>query len=75
MLKANLYIYMVPLITLLVSVLFLHERITVMGLLGILLVIAGMALGTVQTKKGPLPLNSLIRKSPSPNRDAPRCNR
>lgn len=51
-LKANLYIYMVPLITLLVSVLFLHERITVMGLFGILLVIAGMALGTVQTKKG-----------------------
>ena len=50
-LKANLYIYMVPLVTLLVSALVLHETITLMGVAGILLVIGGMILGTVQGKK------------------------
>ncbi|MGI6696311.1 MAG: DMT family transporter [Christensenellales bacterium] len=49
-LTANLYIYMVPLITLVVSAVFLHEKITPMGLIGILMVIAGMVLGTLQAK-------------------------
>lgn len=47
-LKANLYLYMNPLVTLLVSSLFLDETITAMGVAGMLLVIFGMVLGTVQ---------------------------
>ena len=50
-LKANLYIYMVPLVTLLVSAVFMRERVTLMGASGMLLVIFGMVLGTVQGKK------------------------
>lgn len=46
-LHANLYIYMVPLVTLLVSALFLQEAVTTMGCAGILCVIAGMILGTI----------------------------
>ena len=49
-LKANLYIYMVPLVTLLVSAVVLRERITLMGFAGIACVISGMVLGTVQKK-------------------------
>jgi drug/metabolite transporter (DMT)-like permease len=41
-LKANMYIYMIPLLTLVVSALVLGERITVMGFAGIVLVIVGM---------------------------------
>ena len=46
-LKSNLYIYMIPLVTLLVSSVFLEEAITAMGFAGILLVIVGMILGTI----------------------------
>ena len=46
-LKASLYIYMVPLVTLVVSAVALHETITVTGVIGIFLVIAGMVLGTI----------------------------
>ena len=46
-LKASLYIYMVPLVTLVVSAVALHETITVTGVIGIFLVIAGMVLGTL----------------------------
>jgi drug/metabolite transporter (DMT)-like permease len=49
-LKTNLYIYSIPLVTLLVSALFLEEKITLMGVIGIVLVIAGMLLGTVRAK-------------------------
>ena len=46
-LKASLYIYMVPLVTLVVSAVALHETITVTGVIGIFPVIAGMVLGTI----------------------------
>ena len=46
-LKSNLYIYMIPLVTLMVSSIFLEESITAMGFAGILTVIAGMILGTI----------------------------
>ena len=46
-LKASLYIYMVPLVTLVVSAVALHETITVTGVIGIFLVIAGIVLGTI----------------------------
>lgn len=46
-LKASLYIYMVPLVTLVVSALVLRETITPAGAAGIFLVIAGMVLGTL----------------------------
>lgn len=49
-LSANLYINMVPLVTLLVSAAVLGEKITFMGLCGIILVISGMILGTVEFK-------------------------
>jgi drug/metabolite transporter (DMT)-like permease len=49
-LKANMYIYMIPLLTLVVSALALGERITVMGFAGIVLVILGMFFAT--EKKG-----------------------
>lgn len=45
-LNANLYIYMVPLVTLLVSAVTLDESVTTYGFLGILCVIIGMVLGT-----------------------------
>ena len=48
-LKANLYIYMVPLVTLLVGAAVLHERVTLMGAAGIALVIGGMVLGTLRS--------------------------
>ena len=50
-LSANLYIYAVPLVTLLVGWAVLHETITPMGLAGIALVIGGMILGTVRGGK------------------------
>ena len=46
-LKANLYVYLVPLVTLLVSAVFLEETITFIGFLGMLLVIAGMIYATI----------------------------
>lgn len=46
-LKTSLYIYMVPLVTLVVSALVLRETITPAGAAGIFLVIAGMVLGTI----------------------------
>lgn len=49
-LKANLYLYMMPLATLVVSAMVLDETITLMGVAGIVLVIAGMILGTVPRK-------------------------
>ena len=53
-LRANLYIYMVPLVALLAGVLVLHETVTWIGVAGILLVISGMVLGTRQgTQKTP----------------------
>ena len=53
-LRANLYIYMVPLVALLAGVLVLHETVTWIGMAGILLVISGMVLGTRQgTQKTP----------------------
>ena len=47
-LKANLYIYMIPLVTLLVSAAFLREKVTATGVAGMVLVVAGMVLGTVE---------------------------
>ena len=43
-LKTNLYVYFVPLITMLASAVFLKENITATGFIGIVLVIGGMVL-------------------------------
>lgn len=45
-LKSNMYIYMIPLITLVVSAVALGERITAMGFAGIVLVLLGMIFAT-----------------------------
>ena len=53
-LRANLYIYMVPLVALLAGVLVPHEAVTWIGMAGIRLVISGMAPGARQgTQKTP----------------------
>ena len=53
-LRANLYIYMVPLVALLAGVLVPHEAVPWIGRAGILLVISGMAPGARQgTQKTP----------------------
>jgi drug/metabolite transporter (DMT)-like permease len=44
--KTNLYIYAIPLVTLVAGALLLHERVTVMGAAGAALVVAGMFLST-----------------------------
>lgn len=49
-LKTNLYMYAVPLVTLLAGALFLKERITLMGAVGIALVLAGMVFSTLPEK-------------------------
>lgn len=49
-LSANLYIYMVPIVTLLVSAVALGESVSLSGLVGIALVILGMILGTLSEK-------------------------
>ena len=49
-LSANLYIYMVPIVTLLVSAVVLGESVSASGLVGIALVILGMILGTLSEK-------------------------
>ena len=46
-LQSNLYINMVPLVTLIVSALVLNETVTAMGVAGILQVIVGMIFGTI----------------------------
>ena len=46
-LKTNLYVYVVPLVTLIASVIFLKEQITAGGLAGIVLVILGMILSSL----------------------------
>ena len=47
-LKTTLYINMIPLVTLLISAVMLGEPITLMGVTGMVLVIAGMAMGALQ---------------------------
>jgi drug/metabolite transporter (DMT)-like permease len=49
-LKTSLYIYSIPLVTLIISVIFLDEKITLMGAVGMFLVVAGMLLGARQMK-------------------------
>lgn len=50
-LSANLYLYMIPLVTLLISSLVLQETITLMGVVGMLLVTAGMVIATFLPEK------------------------
>jgi len=49
-LKTNLYMYAIPLVTLLAGALVLREKVTFIGIVGIALVIAGMVLSTLQSK-------------------------
>ncbi len=51
-LTANLYVYAVPLVTMLASALFLREAITGVGLLGITLVVGGMMLSSLEKPAG-----------------------
>ena len=44
--KTNLYIYVIPLVTLVAGALLLHERVTLMGAAGAALVVSGMFLST-----------------------------
>ncbi len=50
-LRTNLYIYAVPLVTMLAGVLLQQEKATGMGLLGIVLVVGGMVLSNMEWKK------------------------
>lgn len=50
-LSANLYLYMIPLVTLLISGLVLQETITLMGLAGMVLVTVGMIIATFLPEK------------------------
>lgn len=50
-LKTNLYIYAVPLVTMLAGTILYHETVTGMGLLGIILVIGGMVMSSVDKKQ------------------------
>lgn len=45
--KANMYIYTIPFVTLAAGAVFLHERITVMAVAGALLIAAGMKISSV----------------------------
>ena len=47
-LKTNLYVYAVPLVTMLASALFMKERITLVGFWGIALVVGGMVLSSLE---------------------------
>ena len=49
-LSANMYIYMIPLVTLIVSAVFLNEKLTLMGFSGIIMVISGMVFASWQKK-------------------------
>ena len=49
-LKTNLYVYAVPLVTMLAGALFLREAITATGLIGIVLVVGGMMLSSLEKK-------------------------
>jgi drug/metabolite transporter (DMT)-like permease len=40
--KANLYVYVVPVVTMIASVIFLDEKITMAGVIGVGLVVGGM---------------------------------
>lgn len=50
-LTANLYMYAIPLVTLLAGAIFLNETITLMGSIGIVLVIIGMMLSSITLGK------------------------
>jgi drug/metabolite transporter (DMT)-like permease len=45
--KTNLYVYAVPVVTMLASALFLREKITAVGLTGVALVVGGMMLSSL----------------------------
>ena len=45
--KANLYVYAVPVVTMIASAIFLHEKITWGGAVGVVLVVGGMLLSSV----------------------------
>ena len=45
--KTNLYVYAVPVVTMLASALFLREKITAVGLIGVALVVGGMMLSSL----------------------------
>ena len=45
--KANLYVYAVPVVTMIASAIFLDEAITWGGAIGVVLVVGGMLLGSV----------------------------
>ena len=51
-LTTNLYVYAVPLVTMLASALFLRETITGIGMLGIVLVVGGMMLSSLEKPAG-----------------------
>ena len=48
--KANLYVYAVPVVTMIASAIFLHEKITWGGAVGVVLVVGGMLLSNVNRR-------------------------
>ena len=48
--KTNVYIYMIPVITVITSVLILHETLTAFSLLGIVLTLLGLILSEYKPK-------------------------
>lgn len=49
--KASVYIYMVPVITVVTSVLILHERLTLLAVIGTVLILIGLLLSESRTRK------------------------
>ena len=49
-LKANIYIYAIPMVTLIVGAVFMNETVTLLGAAGIVLVISGMAISNLKPK-------------------------
>ena len=47
--KANLYVYVVPVVTMIASVIFLGEKISPVGAAGVALVVGGMLLGSIKS--------------------------
>lgn len=49
--KTSIYIYLVPVITVIASALILHEQITVMSALGVLLTLVGLGISEMKLKR------------------------
>ena len=50
---ANVYVYAVPVVTMIASAIFLKEKISAVGVLGVALVVGGMVLSSLKDRENP----------------------